>query len=232
MKVTELPLCRSSVLAPMPFVEYFISLSSLFRPECIIEKRYFIRVARRDRLLSSDHLQMSRPKDISREPKFAYDIQTKAPARDDESSETFGGFEIDDQQEKSRIELELEQAVFGDELGFHESLKEHPFGGDNRIRPVTEGIISREAEGNDDLDNLQDIEDAHVRLSITAVAFGSIHSSLLSSSSSIPDLLKSFFHRRRIRIARSLQTARKQRGMIAMMSVLSSRSRQTLAFAS
>ncbi|CAL8579120.1 U3 snoRNP protein [Xanthoria parietina] len=79
---------------------------------------------------------------------------------DDDLSDAFSGFESDHEQNKDNIELELEKAVFGDKVGFHERLENH--------RTVEDGLDGSAAHRatvgknviGETQDNLRDIADA------------------------------------------------------------------------
>ncbi|KAL8737070.1 MAG: hypothetical protein Q9181_002055 [Wetmoreana brouardii] len=111
---------------------------------------------------------MSRMKEDLRRSKVAEGTQRNSPfARDNGASETFSGFESDgheqvddDKWEKESLELELENAVFGDELGFHERLREHSASGDRYIPPVPRANTSKNKLRSDDQDEIQDVDDA------------------------------------------------------------------------
>ncbi|KAL9603957.1 MAG: hypothetical protein Q9179_002019 [Wetmoreana sp. 5 TL-2023] len=111
---------------------------------------------------------MSRTKEAPTRSRIAERIQQNAPfARVNGASETFSGFESedheqgdDDQWEKDSLELELENAVFGDELGFHEHLREHGASRDRHIRPLLGPSASQNTMRNDEQDDIQDIDDA------------------------------------------------------------------------
>ncbi|KAI4192818.1 MAG: hypothetical protein LQ348_003031 [Seirophora lacunosa] len=77
---------------------------------------------------------------------------------DGETSDAFEGFGSgsEEQQDKDITELELEKAVFGDQAGFYEQLKEHRNSGDNRNQPVS-AQRSRE-DGVDDLHLIKDAD--------------------------------------------------------------------------
>ncbi|KAL8727305.1 MAG: hypothetical protein Q9166_006136 [cf. Caloplaca sp. 2 TL-2023] len=79
---------------------------------------------------------------------------------DEESSNVFSGFANDEQEDKNSIELELEKAVFGDQLGFHERLKEHGVVEDGGKRSITQGITAQRNVEDKFEDDLQDIADA------------------------------------------------------------------------
>lgn len=78
---------------------------------------------------------------------------------DGETSDAFEGFGSgsEEQQDKDITELELEKAVFGDQAGFYEQLKEHRNSGDNRNQPV-----SAQRSREDGVDDLHLIKDADV----------------------------------------------------------------------
>ncbi|KAL8999759.1 MAG: hypothetical protein Q9169_001432 [Polycauliona sp. 2 TL-2023] len=80
---------------------------------------------------------------------------------DDESSRAFSDLESNEEQDKDDIELELEKAVFGDKIGFHQRLKYH--GG--TTEDGLAGSAAYQATPGDTLngetqDNLRDIADA------------------------------------------------------------------------
>ncbi|KAI4114558.1 MAG: hypothetical protein LQ345_004682 [Seirophora villosa] len=77
---------------------------------------------------------------------------------DGETSDAFEGFGSgsEEQQDKDITELELEKAVFGDQAGFYEQLKEHRISGDYRNQPVS-AQRSRE-DGVDDLHLINDAD--------------------------------------------------------------------------
>lgn len=97
---------------------------------------------------------------------------------DDGSSDAFNGFESNEETDKDSIELELEKAVFGDALGFHERLKQHGTNRDGRIPSAThDGTFQRTVEDEVE-DDFKNIADADVRYQATAVTFDfSAHSS-------------------------------------------------------
>ncbi|KAI4263486.1 MAG: hypothetical protein L6R42_001366 [Xanthoria sp. 1 TBL-2021] len=79
---------------------------------------------------------------------------------DDDSSGAFSGFESDEEQDKNNIELELEKAVFGDKVGFHERLKYHGTVENGLVGSVAHRVtVGKNVEGETQ-DNLRDIADA------------------------------------------------------------------------
>ncbi|KAL9017950.1 MAG: hypothetical protein Q9185_004741 [Variospora sp. 1 TL-2023] len=75
---------------------------------------------------------------------------------DGRSSDGFEGFESEGKEAKDITEVELEKAVFGDQAGFHEQLKEHGISRDIRNQP---GIIQEDVEdAADDLHLLNDAD--------------------------------------------------------------------------
>ncbi|KAL8857100.1 MAG: hypothetical protein Q9178_006276 [Gyalolechia marmorata] len=102
--------------------------------------------------------RLERPSDLS---EAAPSIQQKGPDLvDDGSSGFFSGFESDEEQDKDSIELELEKAVFGDEIGFHEHLKQHGTIEDGLIDTTAyRGTLRGNAE-DEIQNNIQDIADA------------------------------------------------------------------------
>ncbi|KAI4172178.1 MAG: hypothetical protein LQ343_003738 [Gyalolechia ehrenbergii] len=85
-----------------------------------------------------------------------FDQEMSVDRIEDDSSDAFGGFESDEEEEKDSTELELEAAVFGDEAGFHERLKRHGVTRDNRDFTTTVAKdVQDEAE-----DDIRDIDDA------------------------------------------------------------------------
>ncbi|KAL8849497.1 MAG: hypothetical protein Q9221_005504 [Calogaya cf. arnoldii] len=86
--------------------------------------------------------------------------QKHADLVEDDSSGAFSGFESDEAQDKDSIELELEKAVFGDKLGFHERLKHHGTGEDALVGSTMHRVAVGESVDGDTLDNLRDIADA------------------------------------------------------------------------
>lgn len=76
-------------------------------------------------------------------------------ARDD-SSDAFDGFQSDEEEEKDSTELELETAVFGDEVGFHERLKSHRVTRGNREISTD---VAQDAPDEME-DGIRDIDDA------------------------------------------------------------------------
>ncbi|KAI4289065.1 MAG: hypothetical protein L6R35_001668 [Caloplaca aegaea] len=77
-------------------------------------------------------------------------------AIDGRSSDGFEGFESEGKEAKDITEFELEKAVFGDQAGFYEQLKEHGISRDIRNQP---GIIQEDVEdAADDLHLLNDAD--------------------------------------------------------------------------
>ena len=113
---------------------------------------------------------MSRARKPLRERENTTDgSQVHTVTRDEESLEYFSGFEEKIQQDKGNTELELEKAVFGDEFGFHEHLREHALAAGDRTRMITEGTLSHTSKDKDDaLNDIEDIRDADVRCSVPA----------------------------------------------------------------
>lgn len=52
-------------------------------------------------------------------------LQQPTPPTQDDSSDSYNGFESDDPAAKSDTELELEKLVFGDDAGFKEGLRSY-----------------------------------------------------------------------------------------------------------
>lgn len=92
-----------------------------------------------------------------------YIQRVKINTADEGSSEAFDGSESDEEEEKEGeykdiTEIELEKAVFGDNAGFHERLRDHRVARNNRGPAVTaRGPVEDEVE-----DDIRDIEDADV----------------------------------------------------------------------
>lgn len=78
----------------------------------------------------------------------------------DDSSESFNGYDSAESKEKDATELELEKLVFGDELGFYDGLKSlndaaAPGTGSDAETPVDDDgdeLIGEGLEGVDDAD--------------------------------------------------------------------------------
>ncbi|KAL8943315.1 MAG: hypothetical protein Q9216_001158 [Gyalolechia sp. 2 TL-2023] len=75
----------------------------------------------------------------------------------DDSSDAFGDFKSNEEEEKDSSELELETAVFGDEAGFHERLKRHGVTKDDHefTTIVAKGV---QDEVEDDIRNMDDAD--------------------------------------------------------------------------
>ncbi|KAL8953500.1 MAG: hypothetical protein Q9222_000647 [Ikaeria aurantiellina] len=79
---------------------------------------------------------------------------------DEGSSGTFSGFQSDDHEDKDSTELELERAVFGDEIGFHDHLIYH-----QGVRDLDPGstlhdeAVRKIADGRNQ-DDIEDLDDA------------------------------------------------------------------------
>ncbi|KAL8720988.1 MAG: hypothetical protein Q9225_002228 [Loekoesia sp. 1 TL-2023] len=106
---------------------------------------------------------MSLVEEIARVPKESDSIQkVQMDIAEEEFSEAFDGSESDGEEEekegeyKDITELQLEKAVFGDEAGFHERLRDHRFARNNRGPAVTaRGPVEDEAE-----DDMRKFDDA------------------------------------------------------------------------
>lgn len=85
-------------------------------------------------------------------------------AIDGRSSDSFEGFESEGKEAKDITEFELEKAVFGDQAGFYEQLKEHGISRDIRNQP---GMIQKDVE--DAADDLHLLDDADVSSSAAGV---------------------------------------------------------------
>ncbi|KAL8710806.1 MAG: hypothetical protein Q9220_004609 [cf. Caloplaca sp. 1 TL-2023] len=93
------------------------------------------------------------------------DIRADSPhidieATDEGSSGTFSGFHSDDHEEKDSTELELERAVFGDEVGFRERLLHHQGVRGLDPRSALHDDVSLKITGDENRDDLQDLDDA------------------------------------------------------------------------
>ncbi len=162
--------------------------------------------------------RLKKPSDLS---EAATSIQQKDPGLvDDGSSVGFSGFGSDEEQDKDSMELELEKAVFGDEIGFHEHLKQHGTIEDGPIDTTAYRGTHRENAEDEIQDNIQDIADADVRSPATAVQLLPQRSSFSSSSSLILDLLQEpVLPLVQIPMPAPFQTSQKPYGMIAMTTV-------------
>lgn len=137
---------------------------------------------------------------------------------DDDLSGAFSGFESDHEQDKDSIELELEKAVFGDKVGFHERLENH--------RTVEDGLVGSAAHRatvgknviGETQDNLRDIADADVCSPAKAIKLLPRRSFCPSSSSLTPGLRSSFLSQLfRMTTPTRTQTNLEPYGMIVMM---------------
>ncbi|KAL8675297.1 MAG: hypothetical protein Q9168_000326 [Polycauliona sp. 1 TL-2023] len=79
---------------------------------------------------------------------------------DDDSSRSFSGFASDEEQDKDSIELELEKAVFGDTIGFHERLKHHGTVEGGLADPKAQQTAQDDTLRDETQGDLQDIADA------------------------------------------------------------------------
>ncbi|KAL8772180.1 MAG: hypothetical protein Q9209_002615 [Squamulea sp. 1 TL-2023] len=77
-----------------------------------------------------------------------------------DSSSAFSGFGSDEEEEKGSIELELEKAVFGDPIGFHEHLKQHGAIQTGLDKFTAPRVIRQEDADDGTSDNIQDVADA------------------------------------------------------------------------
>lgn len=107
--------------------------------------------------------QSSRPAE-STPPTFPYE-------RGSDSSPVSSGFESDDQDDKDSLELELEKAVFGDDSGFHQRLNEHSHQEDSHIPFTAQRNDLQIRRERQELENIQDLEDADVRYQIKEVGY-------------------------------------------------------------
>lgn len=90
-----------------------------------------------------------------------HDRNMETDVMEHESLDAFEGFENDTDTDKDSTELELEKAVFGDEAGFYQRLKEHGLTGDDPQQPIA---IQREVrdEIEEDIQDIRDVDDADV----------------------------------------------------------------------
>lgn len=102
---------------------------------------------------------------------------------DDDSSGAFSGFESDEEQDKDSIELELEKAVFGDKVGFHERLKYHGTVENALVGSIAHRVTAGKNVEGETQDNLRDIADADVCSPATAIKILPQRSFCPSSSS-------------------------------------------------
>ena len=87
---------------------------------------------------------------------------SQAPFNQDDSSESFNGYDSAESKEKDATELELEKLVFGDELGFYDGLKSL----NDAALPGTKTDADISADGNEDGltdEGLEGVDDADVR---------------------------------------------------------------------
>ncbi|KAL8702041.1 MAG: hypothetical protein Q9224_000211 [Gallowayella concinna] len=105
---------------------------------------------------------MPHPRRASKSPEAVEWDEPRMPhLTDDGPPEAFDGFDSDDDTDKDSIELELEKAVFGDGLGFHERLKQHGAAENSRVPSAAHGGTLRrtiEVEGEDDIQNIADAD--------------------------------------------------------------------------
>lgn len=155
-----------------------------------------------------------------------FDQEMSVDRIEDDSSDAFGGFESDEEEEKDSTELELEAAVFGDEAGFHERLKRHGVTRDNRDFTTTVAKdVQDEAE-----DDIRDIDDADVCFMLVLVRWPSECSFVPSYLSSIRGLPRNLHSHSCAKVASPPQTLQMQHGMIVMMNASLSPFEQILGF--
>lgn len=80
----------------------------------------------------------------------------------DDSSESFNGYESAESKEKDATELELEKLVFGDELGFYDGIKSL----NDAAIPGTESEAGIQVEDDENEligEGLEGVDDADVR---------------------------------------------------------------------
>lgn len=81
--------------------------------------------------------------------------------KQDESSESFNGYDSDASQDKDETERRLEKLVFGDELGFYDGLESYKDTAHSRLGHAAEDQgEDYEDEGREE--GLKDVDDADV----------------------------------------------------------------------
>lgn len=91
-------------------------------------------------------------------------ISDPDPATMKVGSDDLDDMESSEGEDMDIVELKLEKAVFGDEAGFHERLKEHGLSEKHPKRQGDDTLKQVEDQAEDDI---RDIEDADVRYTTT-----------------------------------------------------------------